>query len=496
MDRFNKLYEKQGFLDKYNGSVFTMIFIITVFFVIFSYFYVKRHIGKIRANWAKDRCSPVVMPFAGFINAPKGKSKFDFTAENFNYCLADIVKESVHLALQPFEAVVNIIHKVFSGLGEAINDIRKMFDVIRDGVEDVSRSIMQRILLVLIPFQKLIIKVKDTMAKSQATMTAGMFTAFGAFYTLVSVLNLIYSLIMDILAWMTGMIVVFFATLDFAMAATYTAVYTAVAVPTGMIASAIHEIMGMTGLSHCFKKDTLIRGADGTLYTIENLPLGTQLRRGGKVTAIFKLSAKNQTMYHLGNVVVSGTHQVKYNDDWIFVQNHPHAIEIPENEFEDEFIYCLNTTNKIVNIGDYTFLDWDEITDEVLTKLNCDKRQDVYIKHENGFHPKTIIESRNYGFIAMKDLEVGDVLKHGERITGVVKILPNKELYDYGIFKGTYNLTNIQNLGEIKNKGLCENLDDDYNKPECFCHILTDKGHFYIQDTKLDDYNKSIDFYL
>ena len=87
---------------------------------------------------------------------------------------------------------------------------------------------------------------------------------------------------MDILAWMTGMIAVFFATFDFAMAATYTAVYAAVAVPTGMIASAIHEIMGMTGLSHCFKKDTLIRGADGTLYTIENLPLGTQLRRGVK----------------------------------------------------------------------------------------------------------------------------------------------------------------------------------------------------------------------
>ena len=174
MDRFNKLYEKQGFLDKYNGSVFMMIFIITIFFVIFSYFYVKRHLGKIKANWVKDRCSPVVMPFAGFINAPKGKSKFDFTAENFNYCLANVIKESVHIALQPFEAVVNIIHKVFSGLGDAINDIRKMFDVIRDGVEDVSRSIMQRILLVLIPFQKLIIKVKDTMAKSQATMTAGM----------------------------------------------------------------------------------------------------------------------------------------------------------------------------------------------------------------------------------------------------------------------------------------------------------------------------------
>ena len=49
-------------------------------------------------------------------------------------------------------------------------------------------------------------------------------------------------------------------------------------------------------------------------------------------------------MYRLGNVVVSGTHQVKHKDEWVFVQNHPDAIEIPKNEFEDEFIYCLNTT--------------------------------------------------------------------------------------------------------------------------------------------------------
>ena len=76
-----------------------------------------------------------------------------------------------------------------------------------------------------------------------------------------------------------------------------------------------------------------------------------------------------------------------------------------------------------------------------------------------------------------------------------MKISPNKELYDYGIFKGTYQLSNIQDLGEIKNKGLCDTQFDS-NKPEYLCHILTDKGHFYIQDSKLGDYNKSIDFYL
>lgn len=489
MDRFNKLYEKQGFLDLYNGSLSITLFILMIFFIIFSYFYVKKHIANIRSNWTKERCSPVVIPFAGFINAPKGTSTFDYTAENFTYCLNDIIKESAQFALQPIEALANIIHKVFSLFGDAINDIRKVFDVIRDGVEDVSTSIMQRVLLILIPFQKLIIKVKDVMAKAQAVSTASMFTALGAFYSIISVLNVIYSLIMDILAWMTGMIAVFFVTFDFGMAAAYTAAYTAIAVPTGIIATALHEIMDISGLSHCFKKGTLIRGADGTLYSIENLPLGTQLQRGGKVTSVLKLSAKGQTMYRLGNVVVSGGHQVKDDEKWVFVQCHPDAIEIPANEFEDEFIYCVNTSNKSIKIGDYTFLDWDEVTDETYNKLKCHSKQDIYYKYENGFHPDTIVESRTHGLIAMKYLEIGDILKNGEKITGTVKILAKKDLYDYGSFIGTKELSNIQDLGESVDK--IKSLYPDY-----LCHILTDKQHFYIQKTKLADYNKNIDYYL
>ena len=491
MDRFNKLYEKQGYLDLYNQSVGFAVFILIIFFMIFSYFYIKKHLGLIKANWTKERCSPVVIPFAGFINAPKGTSTFDYTAENFTYCLNDIIKESAQFALQPIEALANIIHKVFSLFGVAINDIRKMFDVIRNGIEEVSRDIMQRVLLILIPFQKIIIKVKDIMAKAQAVSTAAMFTALGSFYSLISVLNIIYTLVIDILIWMAGMIAVFFAIFDFGMAAAYTAAYAAIAVPTGIIATALHEILVISGLSHCFKKGTLIRAANGTLYSIENLPLGTQLQRGGKVTSVLKLTAKGQTMYRLGNIVVSGTHQVKYKNNWIFVQCHPDAIEIPESEFDDEFIYCLNTSNKSVNVGDYTFLDWDEITEETYNKLKCHSRQDIYHKYENGFHPDTIVESKTHGLIAMKHLEIGDTLKNGEKIVGTVKILANKDLYDYGDFVGTNELSNIQNLGENKNKKLWKN-----KHPEYLCHILTDKEFFHINNTKLADYNKNIDFYV
>ena len=85
--KFNKLYDKQGFFDRYNGSVFITLLIMIVFFLIFAYSYIQRHITTIKANWVAERCTPMVIPFAGMVNAPEGTSKFKFTYTNFNYCI-------------------------------------------------------------------------------------------------------------------------------------------------------------------------------------------------------------------------------------------------------------------------------------------------------------------------------------------------------------------------------------------------------------------------
>lgn len=491
MDRFNKLYEKQGFLDRYNGSVFLMIFILLCFFVVFSYFYVRKHLGYIRANWTSERCSPVVIPFAGFINGSPDKSSFDYTAENFNHCVSNVIKDLGNVATEPIKAVVHILNSIFGDLGKAIDDIRKIIDKVRVGVEDFSRDIMQRILLVVIPIQKLIIKIKDVMGKSHATLVAGMFTGMGALYFTISVMGVIYGFLTAFMVTLASMVAILWATFQWPEAIAATTLTTVISIPIGLIDTALGEILSMSGMSHCFKKGTLIRASNGTLYSIESLPLGTQLYGGGKVTSLLKLSAKEQTMYRLGNVVVSGTHQVKYEKEWIFVQNHPDAIEIPEEEFEDEFIYCLNTSKKSVNIGDYTFMDWDEVNDNVMSKLGCVNKEDIYYAHENGFHPATLIETKDRGYIRMCDIDVGDILKRGEKVIGTVKIMNDKELHDYGWFLGTDGLSSIQNLGEKR-----KNLVTNNEKPEYLTHLLIDKEYFYIGDCKLFDYNKNIDFYL
>ena len=89
----------------------------------------------------------------------------------------------------------------------------------------------------------------------------------------------------------------------------------------------------------------------------------------------------------------------------------------------------------------------------------------------------------------MNKVEVGDRLRSGERITGVVTILNNKQLFDYSIFTGTVGLSHIQNLGKYKNKKASEKRCKILN------HLLTDRGSFHIKEQKLKDYNWNIDFY-
>jgi len=495
--RFNKIYENQGFFDRYNGSVFGTAFVVIIFFIIFSYFYIQTRMDPIRANWTQERCSPAVIPFAGLVNAPPDKSKFQFTYDNFNYCVKSIIKGSATAATEPITAVIRILADTIKGLGDAIDAVRKIVDGIRTTVEEVSRNIMSRILNMLIPIQRMLLLFKATMGKAHATLVTGMYTAIGGLWFLISGLLSVYKLIIIILIALAAMIAGFWAIpfgFGIPAAIAFTTVFIAIAIPMGLIEGAISEVIKITGINQsvssvpglCFKKGTLVRGTNNVLYSIESIPLGTRIVKGGEVTAVLKLDASNQTMYKLGNVTVSGMHKVRYEKQWIYVSEHPDAIKI-EN-FEDKYIYCLNTSKKVIAIGDYIFQDWDEMDEELLKKCGCETTEQVFNNLENGFHPGTVLQVKSKGKIKIKDIDIGDVLKTEERIIGIVKIKNNKDLvnYDNEGFIGTKQFYFLQNLGIIS---------PTLERSDILYHILTDKGHLHIKEQKLMDYNWNIDFF-
>ena len=87
----NKVYKKIGYFDKYGGSFVITLIILLSFTVVFCYFWAQSQIVPIKADWDNMKYHPAVIPVAGWINAPPGTSKFQYTAENFSGALFNIL---------------------------------------------------------------------------------------------------------------------------------------------------------------------------------------------------------------------------------------------------------------------------------------------------------------------------------------------------------------------------------------------------------------------
>ena len=70
------------------------------------------------------------------------------------------------------------------------------------------------------------------------------------------------------------------------------------------------------------------------------------------MTAVFKLATQNE-IYKLGEVLVTGEHLVNYKGlGWIPAKDHHQSIEM---SYSEPYLYCLNTTNKIIEIDVHIF---------------------------------------------------------------------------------------------------------------------------------------------
>ena len=59
---------------------------------------------------------------------------------------------------------------------------------------------------------------------------------------------------------------------------------------------------------------------DGTERKIIDIQVGDVLMDNNEVTACFKLITRGSVMYKLGNVIVSDSHIVNYNNKWIHLK--------------------------------------------------------------------------------------------------------------------------------------------------------------------------------
>ena len=236
LNKIKKMYDKLTYFDQYGGSLVLFIIITLTITILISYFHTMINVQPIIDDWPNQRCKPQIMPIAGLITHPEGVTSSEYTAQNFTYCTQNILTSITGEALQPLTYVTSTFANIADGISNAINDVRGMFDKIRTFFESISKEIMGRIMNIMVPLQQIIISFKDLIGKIQGTMTAGLFTALGSYYTLQSMLGAIAEFIVIILIAMAVIIVILWILpFTWGAAAAGTAVFLGIAIPMAII---------------------------------------------------------------------------------------------------------------------------------------------------------------------------------------------------------------------------------------------------------------------
>ena len=204
ISNMKQIYIQKGYWEMYGVDVFTSIVICIIFFILSSYFYILNNIDPIKANWATERCSPAVIPFAGIINRGAGESVLDFTEKNFTGCIQSILTNITSYAFQPVYYIMNNLTGLFSESLDAVNGIRAEFNTIRNSMTGFSAEVMGRTLNITLPVSQMVITIKDMMSKIMGTFSASIFTLFGSFLTLKSFMLFIMELLTVILYIVLG----------------------------------------------------------------------------------------------------------------------------------------------------------------------------------------------------------------------------------------------------------------------------------------------------
>lgn len=548
INKIKKLYMKAGYMSKYGNDVWVSVIVCIIFTILICYYYSSNALQVVKTNWPEHRCNPLLIPFAGFINNPDHMSKTEFTFHNFASCINGVLMEVVEGAFQPFIFVIKILNEACQSLVDSVNLLRGLTSNVRNNFLNMFQHILSSLFNLVAYFINFNIKLKDTFGKIKSVLATTIYSVFGSYMALQSLFlgmvdvlvkfmhyggHIILILILSAAALLAGFFTAPFASIPIGIGIPYTFIFFILLIPVLIYKYLILYYINLPTPPTpddpdwspvCFSGETIINVVDvnnsnNHIQTLlKDIKIGDVLINGEKVTAIIKGSSKNQTIYDINGILATAEHYVYDNSSikWVKVKDHPNSKLV--DSFNEPFVYCLNTDKKIITIANTLFLDWDDITDNVYSKLknNCVNKNgisylpknlnlsDIHTYLDSGFIGSTKIVLNDGNSIPISKICPNDVLLNGVNVIGIVKInAKDMNIYTHYIndnltIYGSNNLhIDDTNLGKINCMDLKSNYYD-YNclKEPFLYHLLTDKKSFSINGISFNHYNSGLDLYL
>lgn len=484
------------------------------------YLYLKNSKKYLKNNWKNERCKPYVIPFAGYIHSDE-KDIFLYTTENFSYCLHDILKGLVGGAFAPLTIVISGVLAVLNGITSKLEPIRGFFNGLMGNFDEfliIIKNVISRCMAVIV-----------SIFENINNVIVGVFNVINYNFALIGiVINLMKKLIIDfIIKWIViGVVVTLLGIVIIAIGSGIWPIFIVgtVSAPFVIAAGTIILILGlltttMSSWVHylassvntpdealkaygecdlgncCFDKNTILETKKGE-KKMHNIKIGDILKDGSIITGIFKMKYNKDTIYKIGNIIVTEEHPILYKNKWFRVDEHPESEKIIN--YNEKYLYCINTTSKKIAIDNYIFQDWDELDENDIEELkdltNINNILDINLKLEHGFHKNTKIKLIDNTIKNIEDIKPGDILFNNNKVLGVAILngKNNETINEYLINNEKYICTSntiehIKENKEIINKNL---------KVDRLYSLITSKKYIKIYDIEINDYNYGIEKFI
>ena len=335
------------------------------------------NIAEIAKNFAKYRCNPLMMPFAG---------QFGYDAkENFNFCISNILNDKASQIFAPLYGILSQFTGILTVMMNATLGIRKLFSNFFLSVNNFVGNVRNRIQRLLFEIRMSFLKMNNLMGRVFGTMYAVIFMGSSA---LTTGNNLAQTDLVKFLA------------------------------------------------EFCFDPATPIQMADGSWKAIKDIAIGDRLApllgSGGTsaaVTSTFVFDGARTPVVRIGDVTLSSQHYVEYMGEWIYAADHPSAMpaaSVPQ-------LICLNVAGNAFYVGRQGLKarDYDETNDPGITRCVMDLATKALngtstiggpvLDYSLGFDPLFEVKLADGRWVTAGDVELGTRLTGGARVVGLVQ---------------------------------------------------------------------------
>jgi hypothetical protein len=331
-------------------------------------------IKHIKNDWANQRCSPLIMPFASFFG--------ENTKDNFEFCMGKIFTSHSQSYLGSIGTMFSNFTGLLQSIFDSVSSLRNIIASLGGGINVIFQEFTERISTFFFQLRMSAIRIKMLMGRLYAILFSVMYMGLSGITGMSSFTNTFL-----------------FSFLD----------------------------------TFCFPGETEVMVKKSGVVNrvpIKDVQIGDILVPGHtRVTATFRFYSRGQAMVHIGPVLVSTNHYLKHNGKLIMAGDHPNAI--PYGPWDsDEHLYCLNTTDHTIPMEYLTFMDYDETPEgdeETLQwieeKINAAKSTGKHHSYADAcfaIDEMAMIRTKR-GVIAAKDIQIGDQLTTGSEIVGLIR---------------------------------------------------------------------------